>query len=137
MLQPDPAPLPYGGLQYYQVHYIIEAQNDENYDFLAWCEPVTEGHFGNKRVIGVKWVGAGRFTVLLQEDAKLTEMLKEVLLNQGEIRVDPQDDHIRIHGKWVHEDRLESNETMFEVADRIAMHIKQRLSDMGVKVKRN
>lgn len=134
MRQPDPVPLPYGGLQYYQVHYIVEVRNDENSDFLAWCEPVTEGHFGSKRVVGVRWVGAGRFAELLQKDEKLTDMLKDVLLNQGEIRVDPQDDHIRIHGKWVHEDRLGFNETLFEIADRIAMHIKQRLSDMGVKI---
>ena len=134
MVQSDPNPLPYGGLQYYQVHYIIAAESDENYNLLARCEPVTQGHLGNKRVVGVKWTGAGRFADVLQEDSKLGEMLKEVLSIEGEIRVDPQDDHIRIHGKWIHEDKLAFDEMMFEIADRIAMHARQKLSDMGVKI---
>ena len=133
MGNPDPNPLPYGGLQYYQVHYIVDVQSDENHDLLARCEPITKGRFSNKRVVGVRWLGAGRFADLLQEDAKLSEMLKKVLRMEGEIRVDPLDDHIRIHGKWIHEEKLSFSETMFEIADRIAMHVRQRLSDMGVK----
>ena len=129
----DPAPLPYGGLQYYQVHYIIDVASDENHNLLARCEPVTQGRLKSKRVVGVKWVGVGGFADVLQSDAKLTDMLKEVLLREGEIRVDPQEDHIRIHGKWIHEDKLAFSQTMFEIADRIAMHARQRLLDMGVK----
>ena len=133
MRHPDPAPLPYGGLQYYQVHYIIEAEDQDNHNLLARCEPLTKGRFGNKQVIGVKWTGAGRFAEELQEDQKLTEMLKEVLLKEGEVRIDPQDDHIRIYAKWIHEDRLGFNETMFEIADRIGMHIRQKLPAKGAK----
>ena len=133
MGKPDPAPLPYGSLQYYQVHYIVEAESDDNHNLLAHCVPRTKGRLGNKRVIGVKWVGAGKFSERLQADTKLTDMLKEVLLGQGEIRIDPQDSHVRIYGKWLHEDKLAFNETMFEIADRIAAHIKQKLADMGVK----
>jgi len=128
----DPAPLPYGGLQYYQVHYIVAIESEDNHNLLARCSPITQGHFKNKRVVGVKWVGAGRFADRLQDDSKLGEMLKEVLLREGEIRVDPQDDHIRIHGKWLHEDKLAFSETMFEIADRIAMHVRHD-SDLGVK----
>ena len=133
MGQSDPAPLPYGGLQYYQVHYIVALESEENHNHLARCSPITQGHFQNKRVVGVKWVGNGRFADRLQDDSKLGEMLKEVLLREGEIRVDPQDDHIRIHGKWLHEDNLAFSETMFEIADRIAMHVRHKDSDMGVK----
>jgi hypothetical protein len=132
MGQSDPAPLPYGGLQYYQVHYIVAIESEDNHNLLARCSPITQGHFKNKRVVGVKWVGAGRFADRLQDDSKLGEMLKEVLLREGEIRVDPQDDHIRIHGKWLHEDKLAFSETMFEIADRIAMHVRHD-SDMGVQ----
>jgi hypothetical protein len=133
MAQSDPAPLPYGALQYYQVHYIVAVESEENHSLLARCTPITQGHFKNKRVVGLRWVGAGRFAERLQEDSKLNGMLKEVLFKEGEIRVDPQDDHIRIHARWVHEDRLGFDKTMFEVADRIAMHVRQRLSEMGVK----
>jgi hypothetical protein len=134
MGKPDPSPLPYGGLQYYQIHYILDVESDENHNLLARCEPMTRGRLKNKKVTGVRWVGASAFADTLQADAKLTDMLKEVLLKEGEIRVDPQDDHIRIHGKWIHEDKLAFSETMFEIADRIAMHARQKLSDMGVKV---
>ena len=133
MGKPDPAPLPYGGLHYYQIHYIVEAESEDNHNLLAHCVPITKGRLRNKRVVGVKWVGAGKFSESLQADAKLTDMLKEVLLNQGEIRIDPQDTHIRIYGKWLHEDKLAFSETMFEIADRIATHIKQKVANMGVK----
>lgn len=133
MGQSDPAPLPYGGLQYYQAHYIVSIESEDNHNLLARCSPITQGHFKNKRVVGVKWVGAGRFADRLQDDSKLGEMLKEVLLREGEIRVDPLDDHIRIHGKWLHEDKLAFSETMFEIADRIAMHVRHKGSDVGVK----
>ena len=62
----------------------------------------------------------------MQHDTKLTEMLKEAMLHEGEIRVDPMDDHVRIYGKWIHEDAFAFNQTMFEIADRIAEHIKAR-----------
>jgi hypothetical protein len=55
------------------------------------------------------------------------------MLKVGEIRVDPQDDHIRIYGKWTHEDRSSYDATMLEIADRIAMHIREKLRKMGVK----
>lgn len=125
----DPAPLPYGGLQYYQIHFIVEVQSDENHNLLARCKPITRGHFSNKRVTGVKWIGVGRFAEKLQNDSKLTDMLKEVLLNEGEVRVDPLDDHVRIYGKWIHEDRLAFSETMLEIADRIAMHIQHKAQE--------
>ena len=134
MPRQDPTPLPYGALQYYQVHYIIQVESEENDNFLSKCEAKTKGYFGNKRVVEVQWTGADRFAEVLQADDKLTEMLKEVMLREGEIRVDPQDDHIRIYGKWSHEENFAFNETMLEIADRIAMHIKERLRGMGIKV---
>jgi hypothetical protein len=127
MPKQDPTPLPYGPLQYYQAHYIVKAESEQNGDVLARCEPTTNGHLGGKRVANVKWTGAGNFAEVLQQDAGLTEMLKEVMLREGEIRVDPMDDHVRIYGKWIHEDAFAFNKTMFEIADRIAGHIKARL----------
>lgn len=131
MPKQDPTPLPYGSLQYYQTHYIVKSESKENGSFIARCEPVTKGYFGNKRVIGVRWTGADKFSEVLQADSKLTEMLKEVMLREGEIRIDPMDDHIRIYGKWIHEESFAFNQTMLEIADRIAGHIKARLQSLG------
>lgn len=54
-------------------------------------------------------------------------MLKEVMHKVAEITVDPQENKIRIYGKWVHEENLVFNLAMLEIADRIALHIKNRL----------
>ena len=120
----DPIPLPYGPLQYYHVHYILEIKSDDNDKFLARCKAVTKGYFHNRRISDVKWTGDDNFAKVLQADATLTGMLKEVLLKVREITVDPQDDHIRIYGRWVHEENLAFDMAVFEIADRIAFHIK-------------
>jgi RNA binding exosome subunit len=130
MSNPDPNPLPYGAMQYYQVHYIIQIESEENQSLLSKCQPVIKGHFGNKRVVDVKWTGEDNFRKILQADTKLTEMLKEVMLKVGEIRIDPQDDHIRIYGKWGYEDSFQFSDGMLEIADRIAMHIKEKLGPL-------
>ena len=116
---------PYGALQYYQIHYIITDTVFPNPEsLLAKCKPVNKGHFGNKRVVDVKWWG-GRLAEILQADTELKEMLKDVLHQEGEIRIDPLDDHVRIYGKWKHEDDLEFNPKMFDAVDRIASHIQK------------
>jgi hypothetical protein len=120
----DPIPLPYGPLQYYHIHYILEIKSNDNDKFLARCKAVTKGYFHNRRITDVKWTGDDNFAKVLRADAALTGMLKEVLLKVREITVDPQDDHIRIYGRWVHEENLAFDVAMFEVADRIAFHIK-------------
>ena len=118
----DPIPLPYGPLQYYQIHYILQIESNDNDKFLARCRPITKGYFHNKRIIDVKWTGDDNFAQALQADAGLTGMLKV-----GEIMIDPQDDHIRIYAKWVHEENLAFDPAMLEIADRIALHIKNRV----------
>jgi hypothetical protein len=123
----DPVPLPYGPLQYYQIHYILQIESNDNDKFLARCRPVTRGYFHNKRIIDVKWTGDDNFAQVLQADAGLTAMLKEVILKVGEIMIDPQDDQIRIYARWVHEENLAFDPAMLEIADRIALHIKNRV----------
>jgi hypothetical protein len=125
----DPIPLPYGPLQYYQVHYIVLVQGKDNDKFLATCKPITKGHFSNKRVVDVKWAGDDKFAEILQADTSLTGMLKEVMHRGGEITVDPQENQIRIYGGWVDEENLAFNQAMLEIADRIALHIKNRLQE--------
>lgn len=121
----DPVPLPYGPLQYYQIHYIVDVKSSDNDKFLARCRPISKGHFQSKRIIDVKWTGDDNFAKILQSDTSLTNMLKEVMLKVREITIDPQDDHIRIYSRWVHEENLAFDPIMLEIADRIALHIKK------------
>jgi hypothetical protein len=121
----DPVPLPYGPLQYYQIHYIVDIRSNDNDRFLAQCRPLTKGHFRSKRIVDVNWTGDGNFAKILQADTTLTDMLKEAMVRVREIKVDPQDDHIRIYGKWLHEENLAFDPLMLEVADRIALHIRK------------
>ncbi|HJU34432.1 MAG TPA: hypothetical protein VJ695_04850 [Nitrososphaera sp.] len=120
----DPNPLPYGPLQYYQTHYIVQTKGNNNDKFLARCRPITKGHFQNKRMVDVRWTGDGNLVKTLQSDIGLTEMLKEVMIKVREITIDPQDDHVRIYSSWVHEENIAFDPLMLEIADRIALHIK-------------
>jgi hypothetical protein len=120
----DPVPLPYGPLQYYQIHYIVDIKSSDNDKFLARCRPITKGHFQSKYIVDVKWTGDDNFAKILQSDTSLTNMLKEVMIKVREITIDPQDDHIRIYSSWVHEENLAFDPMMLEIADRIALHIK-------------
>lgn len=121
----DPVPLPYGPLQYYQIHYIVDIKSSDNDKFLARCRPISKGHFQSKRIIDVKWTGDDNFAKILQSDTSLTNMLKEVMIKVREITIDPQDDHIRIYSRWVHEENLAFDPIMLEIADRIALHIRK------------
>jgi quinol monooxygenase YgiN len=121
--------VPYGALDYYQVHYIVETKYHV-YDpslFLARCYPITKGHLSNKRIVGTKWEG-DRLADILRADVELEAIVKEILHEEGEIRVDPLEDHIRIYGKWRNEDQLKFSPKMFEAADRIAGYIKKLLN---------
>ncbi|MEO9319343.1 MAG: hypothetical protein ABI361_01590 [Nitrososphaera sp.] len=120
----DPSPLPYGALDSYQLHFIVECNSDDNERLLAKCEPITKGRFGSKQVIDVRWTGSSSFADTLQNDAQLSAMLKEVLLFEGEIRVDPVGSLVRIYGKWHSEYDTHFSHTMAEIADRIAMHVR-------------
>lgn len=121
----DPVPLPYGPLQYYQIHYIVDIKSSDNDKFLARCRPISKGHFQSKRIIDVKWTGDDNFAKILQSDTSLTNMLKEVMTKVREITIDPQDDHIRIYSRWIHEENLAFDPIMLEIADSIALHIKK------------
>jgi hypothetical protein len=127
----DPIPLPYGPLQYYQIHYIVDIRSNDNDKFLARCRPITRGHFQSKRIVDVKWTGDDNFAKILQSDTDLTDMLKEVMTKVREITIDPQDDHIRIYSRWVHEENLAFDPIMLEIADRIALYIKKIVHKSG------
>jgi hypothetical protein len=125
MAEPDPNPLPYGALPYFQIHYLVEPVNISNpSSYMAKCRVKTKGHFEEKRITGIEWVG-GRLAERLGSDKELAEMLKPLMLKEGEISIDPQKDRVRVYTKWKREDKLQFDPEFFQVVERIARTIKK------------
>lgn len=125
MAKPDPNPLPYGALPYFQIHYLVEPVNISNpSSYMAKCRAKTKGHLQEKRITGIEWVG-GRLAERLGSDKELTEMLKPLMLKEGEISIDPQKDRVRVYTKWKREDKLQFDPEFFQVVERIARTIKK------------
>ena len=125
MSEQDPNPLPYGALPYFQIHYLIEPVNITTpSSYMAKCRAKTKGHLGEKKVTEIKWVG-GRLADRLASDNELTEMLKPLMLKEGEISIDPQKDKVRVYTKWKREDKLQFDPEFFQAVERIANTIKK------------
>ena len=125
MSEQDPNPLPYGALPYFQIHYLIEPVNiSAPSSYMAKCRAKTKGRLGGKRITEIQWVG-GRLADRLASDKELTEMLKPLMLNEGEISIDPQKDRVRVYTKWKREDKLQFDPEFFQVVERIAKTIKK------------
>lgn len=125
MAKQDPNPLPYGALPYFQIHYLIEPLKISNpSSYMAKCRAKTEGHFGDKKLTEIEWIG-GRLAEKLTSDKELTDMLKPFMLKEGEISIDPQKDRVRVYTKWMREDKLEFDPQFFQVVERIAGAIKK------------
>lgn len=125
MSSQDPNPLPYGALPYYQVHFIVDSVKVvDPAIFMAKCEPITRGHFRNKSVIDLQWSG-GRLAGVLKSDRALSEMLMPLMLDEGEISIDPQNNRVRIYTRWKREDNLKFNLKLFNAIERIATTIRQ------------
>lgn len=121
----DPNPLPYGALPYFQIHYLIEPVNVSNPpSYMAKCRAKTKGHLKEKRIVDIEWVG-GRLAERLASDKELTEMLKPLMMKEGEISIDPQKDRVRVYTKWKREDKLQFDPEFFQVVERIARTIKK------------
>src|SRR4029078_3711841 len=105
MARQDPNPLPYGALPHFQLHYLIEPVKISSPSaYMAKARAKTEGHFEDKRVIDIEWLGRRR-PQSLPEDKELTEMLKPFIIREGEIGMDPQKHRVRSSTKWKREDR--------------------------------
>ena len=125
MSEQDPNPLPYGALPYFQIHYLIEPVNITTpSSYMAKCRVKTKGHLEEKKITEIKWVG-GRLADRLASDKELTEMLKPLMLKEGEISIDPQKDRVRVYTKWKREDKLQFDPEFFQAVERIANTIKK------------
>ncbi len=70
----EPNPLPWGAQDRYQAHFIVRKNVQNAIDYVARTILSTKGHFGSKKVVGVKWSG-GKLAELLNNDASLSDMI--------------------------------------------------------------
>ena len=120
----DPNPLPWGAQDRFQAHFIVRKDSGDNaIDYTARTILSTEGHFGDKKITGVKWNG-GELAKVLSSDSGLSEMIKKQSVKDATIFVDPTENAIRIYGKWKNDYEFGITKELFEIYDKIAGHIK-------------
>ena len=121
----DPNPLPWGAQDRFQAHFIVKREFGEKaLDFTARTRLKTTGHFGSKKVTGVKWEG-GKLADELNSDSSLNDMITKQSVNDATIFVDPTDNGIRIYGKWKDSYNFGITKELFNAYDNIAGHIKK------------
>ena len=114
---------PYGALDYFQMHFIVMGSVSNPSELIAKCKASTVGHFSKKRVVKINWEG-GKIAEIVSRDRQLDSYLRNVLLKEGEIYIDPLEDHVRVYGKWKHQQELGLYEELVQTMDRICYHIK-------------
>ena len=120
----DSNPLPWGAQDRFQAHFIVRKNTGQNNpDFISRTILSTQGHFGSKKIRGVKWNG-GKLAKILDGDSTLAEMIQKQSINDATIFVDPTDNAVRIYGKWKNNFEFGISKELFEIYDKIAGHIK-------------
>ena len=121
----DPNPLPWGAQDRFQAHFIVKRDLGEKVlDFTARTRLKTTGHFGSKKVTGVKWEG-GKLADELNSDSSLNDMITKQSVSDATIFVDPTDNGIRIYGKWKNSLDFGITKELFEIYNKIAGYIKK------------
>ena len=113
----------YGALDYFQMHFIVMGSVSNPSDLIAKCKANTSGHFSKKHVVRINWEG-GKIAEIVSKDQQLDSFLRNVMLEEGEIYIDPLEDHVRVYGKWKHQQELRLYEELVQTMDRICYHVK-------------
>jgi hypothetical protein len=113
----------YGALDYFQMHFIVMGSVSNPSELIAKCKASTSGHFSKKHVVRINWEG-GKIAEIASKDQQLDSFLRNVLLEEGEIYIDPLEDHVRVYGKWKHQQELRLYEELVQTMDRICYHVK-------------
>jgi hypothetical protein len=113
----------YGALDYFQMHFIVMGSVSNPSELIAKCKASTVGHLSKKHVVKINWEG-GKIAEIVSRDRQLDSYLRNVLLKEGEIYIDPLEDHVRVYGKWKHQQELGLYEELVQTMDRICYHIK-------------
>lgn len=121
----DPNPAPWGAMDRFQAHYIVNVTCDGPYIPLARTSLNTKGHFASKELESVYWDGLGPLPVTLNNDEELKNMILKQGVRDAAIFIEPTGDIVRIHGKWKNHLEFGVTKEQFEIYDRIAGHIKE------------
>jgi hypothetical protein len=113
----------YGALDYFQLHFIVMGRVSNPSELIARCKAHKKGHFSKRHVSSVSWEG-GKIAEIVSTDQLLDTYLRNVLLEEGEIYIDPLEDHIRVYGKWKNQEKLRLYEELVQAMDRICYHVK-------------
>jgi len=124
---------PYGALPYYQTHFVV-AGNGRIFEdkLIARTRKKTKGVI-RKQVTDVIWNG-GQITDKLNGDSTLKSLLTTVLLEEGNIYIDPTENGIRIYSDWKPEYKVEISKQTLEAYNIIAGHVKSYLSELTVSM---
>lgn len=125
--------IPWGALPYYRMHFVVLARAKPFAESLiAQTRKKTKGVI-HKEIIDVWWEG-GRMAEELNRDDNLKTLLKEVLLEEDEIYVDPTENCIRVYGGWKGEQKVEISKKTLEAYNIIAGHVKKLISELAVPI---
>ena len=119
----DTEPMPWGALDRFQAHFVVQKTVNNDKDFTAKTVLSTKGHFGGKQVVGVSWNG-GKLADILNSDSSLNELISKQSINDATIYVEPTTTGVRIRNKWKNHLDFGITKEMFEIYDKIAGHIK-------------
>ncbi|MFQ5970044.1 MAG: hypothetical protein ACE5J2_06085 [Nitrososphaerales archaeon] len=127
---PEFVPL-YGALPYYQIHFVISGNGRafEN-QLIARTIKRSKGII-KKQVIDAWWEG-GIIADKLNQDTNLRALLIEILLQEGDIYIDPTENGIRIYSDWKPEYKIKISKKALEAYNIIAGHVKNYLSELTV-----
>jgi len=117
-------PVPWGAQDRFQAHYIVKPTGLALDELLARTNLQTQGHFATIKVSNVEWVG-GNLARVLNSDEELRNMILKLSYKDAHIWVEPTKNGIRIHGKWKSSYELQISKELFQVYDKIALHIKK------------
>lgn len=129
----DLNPISWGAQDRFQAHFVVKASHDiPDENFLARSKPQTKGHFGSKKVVGVRWSGSA-LADSLNADSEINNLMTKISYKDAQIYVEPTKGGIRIHGGWKDSYEFSMTKELFAVYDRIAYHIKNELRSPPVK----
>lgn len=121
----DPNPLPWGAMDRFQAHFIVRKRDILNdRDFIAKTTLVTKGHFAAKKIVSVSWSGSGKLANILNQDSELNEQIAKQSISDATIYVEPTSTGVRIRNKWKNHLDFTITKEMFDIYDKIALHIK-------------
>ncbi len=113
----------YGALPVYQLHFIVNLKSARNLDYNI---KTRTRHKKEGSKINVYWEG-GILADKLNNDKKLLEMLSKVIVECGDIFIDPIDKSISIYTKWRPEYGIILSKDAIETFNKIAKCVREYL----------